>query len=290
MWRRAAWAVLTCMGNAVFIGCIVSLCWLKPYEAFAGNIAFDPHSKTELGAVQYVAKNIMIFCPSPNQQWHVIAAEQVDTGDGDRRWVHALIWTDEPAKCLSIRLILEIERFKRLLTQVKNSVANPRDESSCSCRAGIFPRDKDSPFAVDVETTQIYRIQENISPQLTLASVFGPLNEIISRSPQLPSSDAEYASRESEDHGPNSDNAFGIEPFKAATPRKRAPFFPVFGLGTLTFLASMLGGIYIYRRGDWPLRHPKRKWRGRLLKGAALILFALGSFSFVFGFPWAALF
>jgi len=70
-----------------------------------------------------------------------------------------------------------------------------------------------------------------------------------------------------------------------ATPSKVAPFLPVFGAGALTFLAGMLAGKYIYDRSD-----RRSGWRNVVLRICAFAVIGLGSFSFVFGFPWAAFF
>ena len=112
------------MLHAVLVGCVMFFCGLKPYEAIAGYVALDPHPKAELCSVDRVVKNILIFRPSPNQQSRVIIANQVDVADGDKRWVHALARSYKTVEDLRIRFIVEIERFKRPLSQFQNVMAD----------------------------------------------------------------------------------------------------------------------------------------------------------------------
>jgi hypothetical protein len=125
-------------------------------------------------------------------------------------------------------------------------------------------------------------IHAYVSPQLAALSSFGPLYEGASSPPQK-------AGGRAKNDSPNGNDALGADPFQASTPSKRAPFFPVFGLGAVTFLISMFAGYYV---DDWGRRlgdKPKWKWGGRLLRACAVLIAVLGSFSFAFGFPWAAL-
>lgn len=62
-------------------------------------------------------------------------------------------------------------------------------------------------------------------------------------------------------------------------------FFPVFVLGAVTFLAAMFASVNIYYRSE-----RIGGWGRHALKGLALVCATLGSFSFAFGFPWAAFF
>ena len=112
--------------HAVLVGCVMFLCGLKPYEALAEYVALDPNPKAELSSVDRGAKNILIFRPSPNQQSRVIVgcAKQVDVRDGDGRRVYALVRSDKTVEGLGVRFIVEIERFKRLLAQFQNIMAD----------------------------------------------------------------------------------------------------------------------------------------------------------------------
>jgi len=125
-------------------------------------------------------------------------------------------------------------------------------------------------------------INENIGSQLSFGGLLGSSDEIACGAPQKPSRHAQNSSK-------NGDDALSVDPFEATTPRIRSPFLPVFGLGALTFLASMFAGIHI---DDWGRRlsaEPRRKWYGRLLKATAVLLICLGAFGFAFAFSWAGL-
>ena len=167
--------------HAALVGCVMFFCGLKPYEAIAGYVALDPHPKAELCSVDRVVKNILIFRPSPNQQSRVIIANQVDVADGDKRWVHALARSYKTVEDLRIRFIVEIERFKRPLSQFQNVMADFGDESPRSGASEIFPRDFNLPLHVvsagNIEARQIDRIQKYIGPQLPFGGILRPINQ-----------------------------------------------------------------------------------------------------------------
>lgn len=68
------------------------------------------------------------------------------------------------------------------------------------------------------------------------------------------------------------------------------PFLPVFGLGALTFFVCMFASIHMHDWGQRLVLKPKWKWRGHAVKAGAFFVILLGSFSFAFGWPWAAFF
>lgn len=141
-----------------------------------------------------------------------------------------------------------------------------------------------SEFRLPILSRDFAIFGKDIGPELPARSILSALNEPVGGPPELPGSQAKNTSNQPQDDGEGGDYALSVDPFKRAAPRKRAPFLPVFGAGALTFLASMFGGVYVYERGG-----RLRGWRQQMLKALACLLFVLGSFSFVFGFPWAAL-
>ncbi len=116
-----------------------------------------------------------------------------------------------------------------------------------------------------------------IRPQLLSSGFVSAFNESVGGVPQFPSSKPQY-------NGENSNNSLGIQPLNRPAKTKQAPFLPVFGLGALTFLVCMFGGVNIY---SWANR--RSGWRQKVAKTTAIVIAALGSISFAFGFPWAAL-
>lgn len=117
-----------------------------------------------------------------------------------------------------------------------------------------------------------------ISAQLASGSFLSPLDQGVSGSPEFPS-------RYSEDDSEQRNDALSIKPGVSLAPGERRPFLPVFGLGAVTFLAGMFAGNYIYDRGSRAVG-----WYRYLLRCTAVLIVGLGSFSFAFGFPWAAIF
>jgi hypothetical protein len=118
----------------------------------------------------------------------------------------------------------------------------------------------------------------NVCPQLSAGGIISSPYEGTGGPPQKAGS---YAQND----GENGNSSFGVEPNIRLAPTVREPFLPVFGLGAMTFLTSMFGSVYVYDRG-----RRRAGWRGRLLRSFAVLIVGLGSFSFVFGFPWTTFF
>lgn len=123
-----------------------------------------------------------------------------------------------------------------------------------------------------------FRRYRNISSQL----VFGGL---ISSFHQTTSGEKQESRGGAQNDGENRNDAFRIDPFNTAAPRKRAPFLPVFCCGAATWFLSFFVGKYLYDRGEH-----YSGWQRRCCGWGAGLIVILGSVSFVFGFPWAAIF
>ena len=173
---------------------------------------------------------------------------------------------------------------KNWLVRVTDSDICPTFEVVTWCSPEIFQGYMCHDGSVIINQSYHSVMNKHIGPQLPFGGLF--------RAPyKLSSSQPQKEGNSSQDNCKNCDNAVSIYPFQATTPRKRAPFLPVFGLGALTFIVSMFLGIYIDNWGQRLAVKPKRKWHGHLLKiVAAPLIISVGCFSFVFGFPWAAFF
>jgi hypothetical protein len=156
---------------------------------------------------------------------------------------------------------------------------NCRDLDIVGWRETVVLKEKaDSDLFIRLDSREITGQASEVSSQLPFGSQVGALYETGSRYPETPS-------RYSQNDGPDGDDALGVNPLKTAAPRKREPFFPVFGLGAATFLTGMFVGIHIYNRGS-----RTAGWHRYLLHCGAALIVGLCSFSFAFGFPWAAFF
>jgi hypothetical protein len=135
---------------------------------------------------------------------------------------------------LGVRFIMEIERFKRLLTRVQNIMANFSDESPRSGASGIFPCDLNVPLCLVgyIEPPQIDLIQKYVGPQL-------PLRGILSASYQGPSGPPESNRSEEQQSGEHGNECVrDLEPIaKNRTPELGSLIFAVLCLG-LAFLAA----------------------------------------------------
>ena len=147
----------------------------------------------------------------------------------------------------------------------------------------IFNRKGSEGRGVLLQKMQIFWSDGNMGAQLPLRSFFGTSDEAVRRSPKQPCS-------ESENHREDCNDALGIGPFPDHTPRKRAPFLPVFICGALAFLVGMFGGKYIDDIGMRLSKNPRGKRQGVALRLIALLIVGAGCFSFVFGLPWVMIF
>jgi hypothetical protein len=170
--------------HAVLIGCVVLFCGFKPYEVIIENIPLNHNPKPELGSVNCLVKNILVFGPSPYQQRGFIipSAMQMKIKDGDWGRVHALIRADEPSEYFGVPLVLKSEPFERLISQIDKGMADFRDKASSSCAPGVFPRDSKPPWRdirnCIIEAAQINSVQEYIGPQLPLGGVLHYINSL----------------------------------------------------------------------------------------------------------------
>lgn len=134
-------------------------------------------------------------------------------------------------------------------------------------------------ISTDNKINQYYWPHRNIGSQLPLSGSFSVYDQGIGRTPKEQCAYPQNYCRDSEDACKQGYCALSVKPFQSAA-YKRAPFFPVFICGALTYITCMLSSIYIYDRA-WRLSaQPKRKWRRRLLKGLSLLVAVMGSVSF----------
>jgi hypothetical protein len=183
----------------------------------AQNIPLNHNPKTELGPVNcLVAKNILVFGPSPYQQRGFIipSAMQMKIKDGDRGRVHALIRADEPTEYLGVRFVLKSEPFERLVSQIDKVMADFGDKASSSCAPGVFPCNSKTPWrdirSGIIEAAQINSVQEYIGSQLSLGRVLPTSNELIGRCRETDSEEAQNNRKDGDEYRANRDNFFVV--------------------------------------------------------------------------------